>query len=321
MNERNIQVSIVIVCMNNLNNLYLCLNSIKKYSRIDYETFVVAYLFSEENLEQVKSDFPWVNFIESNEIRGFSENNNIALKQTKGKYCLVLNDDTELVDPLIDKLVDTIEKLPQSVGIVSPVLYLSDGSVQFCGRPPIPLSKHVMSVFKLWNEGREISKYTNQCGIFKSYNITGACFLIKRDLFEKVGWFDERFFFTPEDIALSTKLNKMGYECYVNADLKIIHFEGKTRKSSMSYASVKPASMRGNLIYYADGSRLRYAFLVGIHLISMPALIAYHFLLGYNKEKPNIHYAMMVGYINSVKACFSKKSAKEIFKKYYEKYK
>ena len=66
-------VSIVIVCMNNLKNLYPCLESIKKYTHVSYECFVVAYLFTKENLEKVKLDFPWVKFIESNEIRGFSE--------------------------------------------------------------------------------------------------------------------------------------------------------------------------------------------------------------------------------------------------------
>ena len=97
-----IDVSIVIVCMNNLKNLYPCLESIKKYTMVSYECFVVAYLFTKENLEKVKTDFPWVEFVESNEIRGFSENNNLALRQAKGKYCFVVNDDTEMKMPVID---------------------------------------------------------------------------------------------------------------------------------------------------------------------------------------------------------------------------
>ena len=82
-----LQVSIVIVCMNNLKNLYPCLNSIRKYTTVSYETLVVAYMFSKGNLEKVKQDFPWVTFIESREIRGFSENNNLALRQARGRYC------------------------------------------------------------------------------------------------------------------------------------------------------------------------------------------------------------------------------------------
>ena len=69
-------VSIVIVCMDNLTNLRPCLNSIKKYTNVSYEVFVVAYLFKSENLIKVMNEYEWVNFVESNEIRGFSENNN-----------------------------------------------------------------------------------------------------------------------------------------------------------------------------------------------------------------------------------------------------
>lgn len=62
-----IDVAIVIVCMNNLKNLYPCLESIRKYTSVTYETLVVAYLFTPDNLRKAKEDFPWVTFIESNE--------------------------------------------------------------------------------------------------------------------------------------------------------------------------------------------------------------------------------------------------------------
>lgn len=68
--DNNIEVSIVIVCMNNLKNLYPCLESIRKYTHVSYECLVTAYLFDKENLEKVRKDFPWVTFVESNEIRG-----------------------------------------------------------------------------------------------------------------------------------------------------------------------------------------------------------------------------------------------------------
>ena len=48
----------------------------------------------------------------------------------------------------------------------------------------------------------------------------------KRNIFSKVGWFDDRFFFCPEDIALSDTLNKLGYKYYVKVDVSIIHYEG-----------------------------------------------------------------------------------------------
>lgn len=56
---------------------------------------------------EVSIVIPLVEFIESNEVRGFSENNNLALRQAMGKYCFVMNDDTEMNMPVVDKLVYT----------------------------------------------------------------------------------------------------------------------------------------------------------------------------------------------------------------------
>ena len=83
-----IKAAIVIVCMNNLRNLFPCLDSIKAYTQIPHEVWVVAYLFSKENLLSLRKNYPWVVVVESNEIRGFSENNNLALKQVKTEYTL-----------------------------------------------------------------------------------------------------------------------------------------------------------------------------------------------------------------------------------------
>lgn len=182
------EVSIVIVCMNNLKNLYPCLESIKKYTSVSYECFVVAYLFTKENLGKVKNDFPWVNFIESNEIRGFSENNNLALRQAQGKYCFVVNDDTELNMPTIDGLVDSFTRSSDNVAIISPKLVYPDGTVQVCGRPPFGIKEYLMGLLSMWNEKQNGGKYINQSGIFQTYNIIGAAFMIKTDIFREIGF-------------------------------------------------------------------------------------------------------------------------------------
>ena len=64
------KVSIVIVCMNRMENLHRCLPSITRYTtKVDYEIYVVAYLFDKENLKILKEKYPNVIVIESNEIR------------------------------------------------------------------------------------------------------------------------------------------------------------------------------------------------------------------------------------------------------------
>ena len=257
-----VDVSIVIVCMNNLKNLYPCLKSIRQHTaNVSYETFVVAYLFSKENLEKVKRDFPWITIIESNEIRGFSENNNLALRQAKGKFCFVLNDDTEMKMPVIDKLVETINKLPEEVAVVSPRSVFGNGELQSCGRPNFTITTVILKNLRIWDEQRTKSPYVNQKGIFQTYHLWGAFFLIKTDIFREMGWFDERYFFSPEDLALSRKLNKSSYKCFVDSNVTIVHYEGMTGKgTSILQIATKPAGYKGGILFYGEDSKFKTFF-------------------------------------------------------------
>mgnify|MGYP001211833837 CR=1 FL=1 len=312
-------VSIIIVCMNNLKNLYPCLTSIRKYTTVSYETLVVAYLFSKENLEKVKHDFPWVTFIESNEIRGFSENNNLALRQAKGKYCFVVNDDTEMKMPVIDRLVESFGRCPEDVAIVSPSILNSNGEVSVCGKPPITIKEFILKTFHLWNENQN-KEYVNKQGLFKTYNILGAAFLIRTDIFKKEGWFDEYYFFCPEDIALSTSLNKKGFSCYVNADVSIIHYEGMSNKSiSYIQTATMPASKRGELRFFSNGNSFKYCALVLINYVGISLNFIIHRMKGLCSKRPNSYYVLSIGDLNILKTLSTTKTPKEIFLKYYLK--
>lgn len=315
------EVSIVIVCMNNLKNLYPCLESIKKYTSVSYECFVVAYLFTKENLGKVKNDFPWVNFIESNEIRGFSENNNLALRQAQGKYCFVVNDDTELNMPTIDGLVDSFTRSSDNVAIISPKLVYPDGTVQVCGRPPFGIKEYLMGLLSMWNEKQNGGKYINQSGIFQTYNIIGAAFMIKTDIFREIGFFDEKYFFCPEDIAVSTLVNKLGYKCFVNSDLEITHFEGGSgvqHVSKMKMAT-NPAGEKGTMIFLADNSMIKIV-LLSLVSASFSLLRALKYKLK-SKRDMDDNDILYKANINTFFAVLSRKTPKEIFSMFYHKIK
>lgn len=312
-----IDVSIVIVCMNNLKNLYPCLESIRKYTSVSYECFVVAYLFSSDNLMKVKKDFPWVKFIESNEIRGFSENNNLALRQAKGKYCFVVNDDTEVKMDVVGGLVESFGRCPENTAIVSPCILNHKGEVAVCGRPQITIVDYILGTFHM-RKIKNDNKYTNQKGLFQSYNILGAAFLIKTDIFRKCGWFDEYYFFCPEDIALSTGLNDQGYFCYVNADVKIIHYEGMSNKSaSLIQTATWPAARQGSLRFYSKGRKHVEIFLRFVSFVGVGLNFIVHRIKGLISPRPNPYYVMSIGDLNIVKTSFSSLTPKEIFIKYY----
>lgn len=319
MSASELQVSIVIVCMNNLKNLYPCLNSIRKYTSVTYETLVVAYLFSKDNLEQVRRDFPWVTFIESNEIRGFSENNNLALRQAKGKYCFVVNDDTEMKMPVIDRLVESFDRCPQNTAVVSPSILNYKGEVSVCGRPPITLKRYILKIFMLWNEQKD-KRYINKPGLFKTYNLIGASFMIKTEVFRNVGWFDEYYFFCPEDIALSTELNEKGYSCYVDSDTTIYHYEGMSGKSlSLIQTATKPAATLGEITFFSKGNKWIKFLLRCIILISLPLKYMYHSIKSLLAKRHNVNSVLARGDINCIYACITRKTPKDVFKFYYNK--
>ena len=244
------KVSIVIVCMNRMENLHRCLPSITRYTtKVDYEIYVVAYLFDKENLKILKEKYPNVIVIESNEIRGFAENNNLALRQVKTPLTFILNDDTEFKEPVLDKLVASLEDTPDAT-VMSPVLWNGEGKLLFSGRRKATFTAYILSL--LFKYRKKTSKYENGEGIFLTYTVSGAAFLICTEEFRKIGFFNEKYFFCPEDVEVGHKLNSEGKHCYVDANCNIIHYEGVSSKKSRLFYATTIAAYVGNSYFFCN---------------------------------------------------------------------
>lgn len=311
------RVSIVIVCMNRPDNLIPCLESIQRHTTLSHEIWVVAYLFEKEALAKLQASFSHVHFIESDEIRGFSENNNLALKQAKGEYILCLNDDTLLTEAMIDRLVADFDKLPSDAAILSPAIRFADGRLQTCGRPVQTASRYVLERYHLCsNQSADdtVGKSPYVDAIYRTSDINGACFMIRRNVFEELGWFDERYFFTPEDIALSTAARARNYAVYVDAGVSVTHFHHQSARRIVS--ATKPAGMRGFLMFYARGSAFRYAVLgVCVWIAEWLKYLFCAFRCLFSKEQA-LHIRKQT-YAHCLCSIFTRKSPKEIFIKYY----
>lgn len=317
-----VDVSIIIVCMNRPDNLYPCLESIRRTTvRVSYEVLMVAYMYDPDGLAKAREDFPWVTFIESNEIRGFSENNNLALKRAQGRYCFVLNDDTELPGPALDWLVEDFEALPEGTAIVSPTLLDADGSLQLCGRQPYPARRYVLHQWHLSDEPRDITAgrvpdaVVNGRKLFRSWNITGAAFLIPTELFRDLGWFDERFFFTPEDIALGDLARSKGYRLYVDTSAQVVH-KWRTTASRMMRA-IRPAAVRGSLIHFSGSRKCKYLLLAVPVWLAESGKRAKAAIVQALRPSP-AHRTELLTYRNITRSIFTRRSPKEIFTKYYK---
>lgn len=245
------EVSIVIVSMNRMDNLDICIPSIEKYTKCNHKIYVVAYMFSKENLAELKKKYPQVIIVESNEIRGFSENNNLALRQVTSEFVFIQNDDTEYKEPVLDKLMAAYKQTPKAT-IMAPKLLLGNGNTQFCGIRKYDFFTFVLATCGIHKLPK--SNFENGSGIFKTYNVSGAAFLIKTDDFRRIGFFDERYFFSPEDIAVSTRINKDGGSCYTDSNTCLVHYHGVSSKKTKLFYATTCATFLGNYIFYCDNA-------------------------------------------------------------------
>jgi GT2 family glycosyltransferase len=305
--------------MNNPKWLEGSLGSIRAHTSLPCEVFVVAYLFSPENLAAVRKAYPWVEFVESNEIRGFSENNNLALRRARGKYCFVVNDDTYWDEPVIDELVACFDRLPPDAAVVSPTLRWPDRTVQFCGRLPSSLVRYACHCFALDRLYRPACpEAVDQKGLFPTRGLSGACFLAKTEALAACGWFDERFFFCPEDAVLGERLESLGWHCYAFEPATVFHLAGGTMHVSDTILATKPAAVRGIAISWADRGLLPLAVYRVLSIFNFAWRSLAWFLAFLATRRPRAKL-MACANRNALAACMSGKTPKQLFLRYYGK--
>ena len=306
-------VSVVIVSMNRPDLLYPCLEGLYAQTKAPLEVWVVAYLYSEENLARLKADWPAAKVVESRELRGFSENNNLALKQITGDYCFIVNDDTLMTMPVVDALLADFDRLPADAAIVSPKIVFPDGRVQTSGRAPWTAWRYLKHYLHLVDETKP-SAWSMKEGLFRTWTVNGACFLIRTDVFREAGWFDETYVFTPEDVALGHRVNDLGYTVWADADVVITHLAGGT--VSRLEAAIKPTRVRGALQFYSGGNPVKYALLGGfVWCVEALRRLKYRFA---DRSDPTSHAAIMDATARNVmRSVFTKRTSKEIFVQLY----
>ena len=173
-------VSIIIVNFNGKELLRKCLSSLSEASFNPIEIILVDNNSNDGTVDFVTKNFPKIILIKLEENRGFAEPNNIGAKIAKGKYLLFLNNDTIVTKNFITELVNVIES-DKKIAICQSLLLKPDGSVDSSGDFIDPLGVVYNSKI-IPKKEREIS------------SARGASMLIKKNIFEQLGGFDEQVF-------------------------------------------------------------------------------------------------------------------------------
>lgn len=202
--------------MNHKKYLQDLFNSIYVYHTPNYN-FEVIYIdncSSDDSVDFVKEKYPNVKIVENKEIRGFGANNNTGTSIAKGEYIAIINPDIVLLENSLDNLIAFADK-NEGCGIFVPQLLNPDLSIQYSIRSFISIK---IIFYRLISRGKDtsnikvINKYLQKNIDFTKTQYVdwaiGASMLIKRDFYNMLGGFDERYFLymEDEDICLSSWL-------------------------------------------------------------------------------------------------------------------
>ena len=232
------KLSIVIVSYNVRTFVAQCLDSVQKASAgIDgIEVFVVDNASSDDTVSYIGSHYPWVRLIANDDNLGFSRANNIAIRQAEGEYVLLLNPDTIVAEPTLCECVSFMDAHPQ-VGGLGVRMHNADGTLAPESRRAIP-SPWVSCLKMLGFTKRYYMSHLSWDEPGRIEVVSGAFFLLRRKALDEIGLLDEDFFMYGEDIDLSYRLLKGGWENWYQPS-DIIHFKGEsTQKSSFRYVHI-----------------------------------------------------------------------------------
>ena len=231
-----VDVSVIFVNWNSEDDLCECIRSIHANSGVtSYEIIVVDNASPAKRVPELKSKFPEVRFVESNANIGFAGANNLGFQRSGGACALFLNPDTKFLGPVVDVLYAALQQLPNA-GAVGGKLMNADLSVQTSAIQKFPTIFNqiwdVEYLRLLWPQCRlwGIGPLFSERGPVAVEMISGACVMLRRETFARLGMFSEDYFMYAEDLDLCYRLAHAGLTNYYIPEAVLIHYGGTSSR-------------------------------------------------------------------------------------------
>lgn len=233
----NYDLSIIILNYNTkklLKNLLLSILK-SKVNGFKIEVIVVDNASTDGSVQMVKKNFSDFKLIVNKKNLGYSQGNNLGIKTAKAKYLLFLNSDTLLSKETIFKMIKFMNENEQYAAATCRVELINGRLDPACHRGfPTPWAAftYFSGLEKLFPQSKTFSQYhqgwKNLKEIHQIEVISGAFFLIRKKILDKVGLFDEKFFIYGEDIDLCYRLKQLGYKICFYPETKIVHYKKRS---------------------------------------------------------------------------------------------
>jgi len=226
-----VDLSVILVNWNSEKYLRECIATIYEWTHhVLFEVIVVDNASPSGNVDALRKHFSELKLIKSSKNLGFAGANNLGFQHSTGDCILFLNPDTKLNSPAIDTMMGEIKRLPKA-GVIGCRLLNADFSVQ---------TSSIMKYPRIWNVILQIEclrlRWPTLWGIGALFTpglppteveaISGACMLMRREVFAQVGMFSEEYFMYSEDLDLCYQAVKAGFKNYHVGSATIVHYGG-----------------------------------------------------------------------------------------------
>jgi GT2 family glycosyltransferase len=289
------ELSVIIVNWNSSEYLKKCLGSLYlNLSDVEFEVIVVDNASYDGCGEMLRSEFPTVRFIQVTKNLGFAGANNLGFAHSSGDNLLFLNPDTQVIGSAVNLMLSNLKSLPNA-GAVGCRLLNSDGSVQIPCIQPFPTivnqvldTDHLIRRFprlKIW---RVMPLFHYKGKPEPVEVISGACLMVKSEVFRAVGMFSPDYFMYAEDVDLCYRIDRAGFHAYYVGEAAVIHHGGaSTRRSKINHFNTVAKRESIALFFRKHGGKWKafsYRFsMMGVSIVRLfilatlfPAGIALH---------------------------------------------
>lgn len=254
---REIDVSVVVVSWNTRDILRGCLRSIFEQTReVSFEVFVVDNNSHDGSAEMVRAEFPTIKLIANAENRGFAAGCNQGMREASGRYTLLLNPDTIVLDDAISRCVEYAD-LHADVGVVGCQVLEDENRIQRTGFSfPSPLNMFfgLSGLSRMFPRsrlfGRPQLSWWDRTSEQEVDVVAGMFMLVRREAIVKVGLMDEAYFVYAEEADWCYRFAKAGWKRVFTPCARIIHLEGGDKSTSQVSIKMFVQLQKSLMIYY-----------------------------------------------------------------------
>jgi GT2 family glycosyltransferase len=218
-------LTVSVISADNLELLLPCLHSIfESTHRVSLEVYLVDNASTDGTAAAVQAAFPQVHILRNEARLGFSTNNNLVLRRGHGRYLMLLNDDTLVLDGALDRLVEFLDGHPQA-GAAGSFLLNPDGSFQPAfARFPHPILEGLWPIAS-WSH----HFFRKRDRPFEVDSVCGAAMVVRRETAGEVGILDTAFDpIYSEEVDWCYRIKQAGWKIYTLPDARVIHYGSQT---------------------------------------------------------------------------------------------